>query len=124
MPLTCCFRRGGAANASRASRPGQSLPLCASLELAVIRAVTRAQDMPSRIPAIASDSQWAAEVGAGEPHQDRERHRGRAPQARRLPGGTRAMTAATTVTDAATAWPDGNDAPLVATSDPGGLARS
>lgn len=34
------------------------------------------------------------------------------------------MTAATTVTDAATACPDGNDAPLVATNDPGGLARS
>ena len=45
-------------------------------------------------------------------------------QARRLPAGTRAMTAAKTVTEAAMACPDGNDAPLVATSDPGGLARS
>ena len=31
------------------------------------------------------------------------------------------MTAATTVADAATAWPDGNDVPVVTTSDPGGL---
>jgi hypothetical protein len=45
-------------------------------------------------------------------------------QVRRLPAGTRAMTAATTVTDAAMACPDGNEAPLVATSDPGGLVRS
>jgi hypothetical protein len=36
----------------------------------------------------------------------------RAHQARRLPGGTSAMTAATTVTDAAMAWPDGNDVPV------------
>ena len=34
------------------------------------------------------------------------------------------MTAATTVTVAAIECPDGNDAPLVATSDSGGLARS
>ncbi len=34
------------------------------------------------------------------------------------------MTAATAVTEAATAWPEGNEAPLVATSDPGGRARS
>jgi hypothetical protein len=34
------------------------------------------------------------------------------------------MTAATVVADAATAWPDGNDAAVVVTSDPGGLARS
>jgi hypothetical protein len=34
------------------------------------------------------------------------------------------MTAATTVTDPAMACPDGNDAPLVATSDPGGRVRS
>ena len=45
-------------------------------------------------------------------------------QVRRLPAGTRAMTAATTVTDAAIACPDGNDAPLVATGGPGGLVRS
>src|SRR5438094_117425 len=31
------------------------------------------------------------------------------------------MTAATAVTEAATAWPDGNDPPLVWTSEPGGL---
>ena len=41
-----------------------------------------------------------------------------------VPGGTSAMTAATTVTEAAMACPEGNDAPLVATSDPGGLVRS
>src|SRR5256885_16066303 len=34
------------------------------------------------------------------------------------------MTAATAVTEAATAWPEGNDAPLVATSEPGGRTRS
>ena len=34
------------------------------------------------------------------------------------------MTAATTVTEAAMECPEGNEAPLVATSDPGGLARS
>ena len=33
------------------------------------------------------------------------------------------MTMATTVTDAAIECPEGNDAPLVATSEPGGLAR-
>ena len=44
-------------------------------------------------------------------------------QARRLPGGARAMTAATTVAEAATAWPDGNDVPVVTTSESGGLAR-
>ena len=32
--------------------------------------------------------------------------------------------AATMVTEAAMECPEGNDAPLVATSDPGGLARS
>ncbi len=47
----------------------------------------------------------------------------RPPATLRLPGGTRTMTAANTVTDAAMEWPDGNDAPLVATRDPGGLAR-
>jgi hypothetical protein len=44
-------------------------------------------------------------------------------QARHLPAGTRAITAATAVTDAATACPDGKDAPLVAMSESGGLAR-
>ena len=43
---------------------------------------------------------------------------------RRRPGGTSAMTAATTVTEAAMECPEGNDAPVVATSDPGGLVRS
>ena len=42
---------------------------------------------------------------------------------RRRPGGTSAMTAATTVTEAAMACPEGNEAPVVATSDSGGLAR-
>src|SRR6516162_486971 len=39
---------------------------------------------------------------------------------RRGPAGTSAMTMASTVTDAAIECPDGNDAPLVATREPGG----
>ena len=50
--------------------------------------------------------------------------RARPQTALRRPAGTSAMTAANTVTDVAIACPDGNDAPLVATSEPGGLARS
>ena len=34
------------------------------------------------------------------------------------------MTAATTVTEAAMECPEGNEAPLVATSEPGGRVRS
>jgi hypothetical protein len=56
--------------------------------------------------------------------KSRLRHCGQNDQTRRLPAGTRAMTAAMTVTDAAIECPDGKDAPLVAMSDPGGLARS
>src|SRR5215467_4147181 len=42
----------------------------------------------------------------------------------RPPGGNRAMTSATAVTDAAMAWPEGKDAPDVATNEWGGRGRS
>src|SRR2546426_4108747 len=48
-----------------------------------------------------------------------------APQTYRpFPSGNSAITAATAVTLAATAWPEGKDPPLVCTSEPAGRARS
>src|SRR5262249_60466410 len=85
---------------------------------------TSAQLVPSSSPARASDSQWAPRYA-----RDSAMARAKDPAAkphpiRRLPGGAKAMTAASPVTEAATAWPEGNDAAVVATSEPGGLARS
>src|SRR5436190_251285 len=87
------------------------------------RAVVSATDVPSNTPATASDSQCAARY-ARDSAMRIENATAAAPHAKRFgPSGNSAMTAATVVTDAATAWPDGKDPPLMWTRGWGGRGR-
>src|SRR5207248_11036515 len=80
--------------------------------------------VPRSTPATASESQCAARYARDSPITMANATAAAPHTYLRGPSGNSAITAATTVTDAATAWPDGNDDPLVCTSDPGGRIRS
>src|SRR5438067_9483274 len=123
-------REPGGPAAARQVGTAERAPACDRLRPVASRtawtasAVTRAQLTPRSTPATASESQWAARYVLDRA-MARENRAAAVPQiARWRPVGTNAITSATAVTAAATAWPDGKDAALVVTRGWGGRVRS